>query len=76
MIRYFMIFQYFTKKFMVDFTDSIFQINKGNYKITLFLASMIDHIDESFSVFIIARDIVPKSLFNVTFDVLFSAKKL
>ena len=55
-----MIFQYFTKKFMVDFTDSIFQINKGNYKITLFLASMID----------LARDIVPKSLFNVTFDVL------
>ena len=55
---------------MFDFTESIFQINKGNYKITLFLASMIDDIGESFSVFIAARDIVPKSLLNVTFDVL------
>ena len=39
---------------MVDFTESIFQINKGNYKIALFPASMIDNIDESFSVFIAA----------------------
>ena len=31
---------------------------------------MIDDISESFSVFIAARDIVPKSLLNVTFDVL------
>ena len=46
---------------MVDFTESIFQIKKGNYKITLFLASMIDDIDESISVFITAWDIVPKS---------------
>ena len=29
---------------MVDFSESIFQINKGNYKIALFPASMIDNI--------------------------------
>ena len=55
---------------MVDFTERIFQINKGNYKITLFLASMIDDIGESLWVLITTEDIVPKSLLNVTFNVL------
>ena len=61
---------------MVDFTESTFQINKGNYKITLFLASMIDDIGENFSVFITARDIVAKSLLNVIFDVLIFSYKV
>ena len=55
---------------MVDFTERTFQINKGNYKITLFLASMIDDIGESLWVLITTEDIVPKSLLNVTFNVL------
>ena len=61
---------------MVDFTESIFQINKGNNKITLFLADMIDDICENFSVFIAARLIVSKSLLNVTFDVLIFSYKV
>ena len=61
---------------MVDFSESIFQISKGNYKIALFPASMTDNIEESFSVFIAAWDIVPKSLLKVTFDVLIFSHKV
>ena len=35
---------------MVDLTEIIFRINNGNCNITLFLASMVDDIGESFSV--------------------------
>ena len=76
MIRYFLIFQYLTKKFMVNFTESIFQITKGNNKITSFLVSMIDDIGESFSVFLTTRNVVPKSLLNITFDVLIFSNKV
>ena len=55
---------------MVDFTERIFQINKGNYKITLFLTSIIDDIGGSLWVLITTEDNVPKSLLNVTFNVL------
>ena len=61
---------------MVNFTESIFQITKGNNKITSFLVSMIDDTGESFSVFLTTRNVVPKSLLNITFDVLIFSNKV
>ena len=61
---------------MVNFTESIFQITKGNNKITSFLVSMTDDIGESFSVFLTTRNVVPKSLLNITFDVLIFSNKV
>ena len=61
---------------MVNFTESIFQITKGNNKITSFLVSMIDDIGESFSVFLTTQNVVPKSLLNITFDVLIFSNKV
>ena len=61
---------------MVDFTESIFQINKSDCRIMFFLASITDDIGESLWVLIITEDIVPKSLLSVTFDVVISAAKL
>ena len=61
---------------MVNFTESIFQITKGNNKITSFLVSMIDDIGESFTVFLTTRNVVPKSLLNITFDVLIFSNKV
>ena len=55
---------------MVDFTESIFQINKSDCRIMFFLASITDDIGESLWVLIITEDIVPKYLLSVTFDVL------
>ena len=61
---------------MVNFTESIFQITKGNNKITSFLVSMTDDIGESFSVFLTTPNVVPKSLLNITFDVLIFSNKV